>query len=99
MSLPKKTPLPLPDSPHAEDVARLFAALETDPRCGLPEAEARARLLQFGPNAIQRSPDRPLWHVFLHQFQSPLVWLLCAAAFISAGIHHVGDAIDRKSVV
>jgi Ca2+-transporting ATPase len=74
-------------------VARLFAALETDPRCGLPEAEARARLLQFGPNAIQRSPDRPLWHVFLHQFQSPLVWLLCAAAFISAGIHHVGDAI------
>jgi H+-transporting ATPase len=45
---------------------------------GLSDAEARARYLQFGPNATSEV-DRPLWRVLLGKFMAPVPCLLEAA--------------------
>ena len=62
-------------------VARL---LGTDPDAGISTAEAAARLVRYGPNALRPSPAVPLWRRALRQFADPLVWLLLVAVAISA---------------
>lgn len=57
---------------------------------GLSSAEAEARLATFGPNAV-RSHHASAWAVLVRQFRSPLLWLLLAAAAVSA---FVGERLD-----
>jgi len=61
-------------------------------RSGLTETEARMRLLQYGPNELQRGKKTPPILVFLRQFLSPLIYVLLAAAIISAIVEHFIDA-------
>ncbi|MDW8054352.1 MAG: cation-transporting P-type ATPase [Anaerolineae bacterium] len=53
---------------------------------GLSTAEARRRLLTFGPNALPEKPPEPLLRKFLRQFQSPLIYVLLAALVIDAAL-------------
>jgi Ca2+-transporting ATPase len=46
---------------------------------GLTSAEARTRLEQHGPNALPEQRPEPLWHRFVRQFRSPLIYILLAA--------------------
>ena len=64
----------------------VVAALRSDARQGLSQAEARARLEQHGRNEL--TADRPVaaWRKFLAQFQDVLVVLLLVATAISAGL-------------
>jgi Ca2+-transporting ATPase len=64
----------------ADDV---LAALRTDAQRGLADEEARARLVQYGPNALPTKKPVPAWRRFLAQFQDSLVILLLVAAAIS----------------
>jgi Mg2+-importing ATPase len=57
---------------------------------GLTAAEVETRSGLFGPNAV-RSHHASAWSVLLRQLQSPLLWLLLAAATVS-GV--VGEALD-----
>ncbi|MFC1964443.1 cation-translocating P-type ATPase [Chloroflexota bacterium] len=61
-------------------------------RSGLTETEARTRLLQYGPNALQSKKKTPPILVFLRQFLSPLIYVLLAAAVISIIVEHFLDA-------
>jgi Ca2+-transporting ATPase len=59
---------------------------------GLNEAEAKKRLLHYGPNELKgRKKPSPVL-VFLKQFLSPLIYVLIAAVIISLVVQHYIDA-------
>src|SRR5687768_11120005 len=62
------------------------AALDTDVRRGLPDAEAAARLDRWGRNELETAQTVAAWRRFLAQFQDVLVILLLVATAISAGL-------------
>lgn len=50
---------------------------------GLTQAEAQARLDKFGPNSLPE-PEKPgLLAIFIHQYKSPFIYVLLAAALVS----------------
>ena len=53
-------------------------------RQGLSRQEAEKRLKENGKNKIQEKKKKSCLRVFLEQFQDLLVWILIAAAVISA---------------
>ncbi|MEK7579023.1 MAG: HAD-IC family P-type ATPase [Patescibacteria group bacterium] len=72
-----------------EDTALM---LRTDPKRGLSEKEATARLLIFDENVIERAKVTPWVRILLNQFKSPLIILLVVAGGVTLFIHHVRDA-------
>ena len=61
------------------------------PLTGLTSAEARQRLGEFGPNAInEKAPPR--WRVFLTKFWAPVPWLLEAAIILQLGLGQYAEA-------
>nr|WP_225937768.1 HAD-IC family P-type ATPase [Myxococcus sp. RHSTA-1-4] len=80
----------------AEEAAR---ALRTEPARGLSREEVERRLAEHGPNALAEPPSRSLLTVLLHQFKSPLIYLLLVAAGISVALGHVSDAVVIVVVV
>jgi Ca2+-transporting ATPase len=69
--------------PYQQPADAVLAALRTDAKAGLSEAEARARLEQYGPNELAAAPPVPAWRRFLSQFQDVLVILLLVATAVS----------------
>ncbi len=61
---------------------------------GLSVDEAERRLTQFGFNELQESPPPSDLAIFLHQFQSPLIYILLVAAIITIVLReHVDTAV------
>ncbi len=77
---------------HHGDVDRLFRELEVDPDRGLAAREAQERLAREGPNEIREQQGTPAWLLFVHQFTSPLIYVLLAAAVVAAALGELGDA-------
>ena len=73
-------------APHAETADRVLSGLGSDPRRGLNEAEARARLQRQGRNELQGAPQVPRWRKLLRQFVDPLVVLLLGAVVVSLAV-------------
>ena len=73
----------------ADDVLRL---LGTDAEKGLDILELRARQARFGPNVIPAVRGHGPWMRFLLQFHTPLVYILLAAAAITAVLHEWVDS-------
>ena len=71
---------------YRDSVDAVLSALGSDPQRGLDAADARGRLLRFGPNELAAEPPVPGWKRFLRQFQNVLVLLLIVATAISAGL-------------
>lgn len=69
------------------------AALGVDRVTGLTAAEARARLSQFGSNALPETKAPSVVLIFLRQFLSPLIYILLAAAVVSLVLSDVNDAL------
>ncbi len=59
---------------------------------GLTRTTASARLTQHGPNQLEETPPTPLLLVFLHQFQSPLIYILLAAGVVTLLLGELIDA-------
>ena len=74
------------DSFYSQDIEAVAAALGTDPRRGLNDAEAATRVARDGPNELAADVPIPAWRRFLAQFQDVLVVLLLIATAISAGL-------------
>jgi calcium-translocating P-type ATPase len=86
-------PLPAPDDPlHSlplpDALARLAATAD-----GLTTPEAVARLRRFGANHLPEAHRRSAPAVLLHQFASPFIYLLLAAALLSLLLGHGTDAV------
>jgi Mg2+-importing ATPase len=66
---------------------------------GISDKQAKARLLQYGPNTIKSNPKTSLLLLFLSQFKSPVTLLLIAAALISAGVGDVSDTLIIFAII
>ena len=55
-------------------------------RQGLTSSEAAARLAQYGPNLLPGKPPPGLTIIFVHQFLSPLIYILIVAGLVSLAI-------------
>jgi calcium-translocating P-type ATPase len=80
-----------PTAWHATSIDRVATLLDTG-RGGLSAKVAAARLVVDGPNALAPPPVPSVLLLFLRQFNSPLIYLLIAAAAISLGLGHRTDA-------
>jgi len=72
---------------------QVLAALRTR-ATGLTAPEVSERTERFGPNAV-RSHHASAWSVLARQLRSPLLWLLLAAAAVSAV---VGEGLDAAII-
>jgi len=73
----------------ADEVLQL---LGTDAEKGLDILELKARQARFGPNLIPAARGHGPWMRFLLQFHTPLVYILLAAAVITAVLHEWVDS-------
>jgi calcium-translocating P-type ATPase len=71
-----------------DDVA---SALATGPH-GLSRAEVAARLERYGPNALEEAPPPSVLALLLHQFRSPLIYILLVAAVVTLLLEEYIDA-------
>ena len=70
----------------------MLRTLEAGPG-GLTSAEAAARLARFGANEIEEERGPTMWRLLLRQFQSPLIYILLAAAAVTLAIGEYADGI------
>ncbi|MEM7221798.1 MAG: HAD-IC family P-type ATPase [Pseudomonadota bacterium] len=83
---------------HAQSGEQVLAALDGSPE-GLSAREAARRLAHFGPNCL--TPEQPPspWRRFLHQFHNVLIYVLLAAAVVTAGLGQWIDSAVIAAVV
>ena len=79
------------DAAQQKSIEELYAALSTSSQ-GLSSSEARSRLAQFGPNALEEKKVNPILK-FLSYFWGPIPWMIEIAAILSAIVRHWDDLI------
>ena len=72
--------------PHAASPQEVMDVYGTHPKTGLSEAEARARLLKFGPNQLAARRPARLTQILWHQFEGAVVLLLIGAAAVAIAV-------------
>ena len=88
------TPQQLPNPWHAWDSAKVLSLLDASPN-GLSELEAERRAEQHGPNELPQAPDRSPFVRFLAQFHNVLLYVLLAAAAVTA---FLGEWVDSAVI-
>lgn len=76
---------------HSLDPEEVLERLSAT-RNGLSPEEVEARLLRYGENALPTRKPPTLVGIFLHQFKSPLIYILLAAAAVSLALQEFTDA-------
>ena len=76
---------------HALDLPSVLQLLKATEE-GLSQTDAESRLERYGPNSLPSPQPPPFWKVAVRQFQSPLIYILGAAAGISVLIQELTDA-------
>ncbi|HDR73261.1 MAG TPA: HAD family hydrolase [Methanoculleus sp.] len=76
---------------HALPIDRIYATLDTGPK-GLASEEAALRQKQYGKNVLPAKKPPGLPEIVLHQFKSPLIYILLIAGVISVLIGDFKDA-------
>ncbi|MBL8959395.1 MAG: HAD-IC family P-type ATPase [Gemmatimonadetes bacterium] len=76
---------------HAVEDAAVLTALDSS-WAGLSDAEVRARRARFGRNELPRRKPPGLGRILLHQFLSPLIYVLLAAAGLALVLRDFADA-------
>ena len=77
--------------PHTESSENILGLLSSSHH-GLSLTEAKHRLQQFGLNTLPKIKQAGIFQVFFHQFYSPLIYVLFAAATLSLYIGAWSDA-------
>lgn len=83
---------------HAEPAEAVLAAWSTS-ASGLSQAEVDRRQQEYGLNLLPEKGPTPLWLIVLRQFASPLIYILVAAAVVSALIGDIKDAVFIAAVL
>ena len=84
--------------PYLESVDSVFQELKSSSE-GLPAADAKSRLQQYGPNELVEKKKRPAWMMFLLQFKDVMILILIAAAIISGVAGDLKDTIVILAIV
>ncbi len=77
-------------APHNESADAVIDALGSSPE-GLDQVEVEKRSDRFGPNVLPSAKPAGAARIFFHQFTSPLIYILLAAAVISLLIREWSD--------
>ncbi|MCR9194432.1 MAG: cation-transporting P-type ATPase [Hyphomonas sp.] len=72
---------------HALDNSLVMTKLDTAD-AGLSDDEAQSRLEAFGPNALPAAPEKSLFSRIMAQFNNALIYVLLAAAVVTALLGH-----------
>lgn len=81
----------IPHNPWACEIDELQKTLDTDLAKGLSEEEAKKRLLKTGENVFESNREKSTFSIFIQQFKSPLIIILCIAVVITA---FLGEWLD-----
>jgi magnesium-transporting ATPase (P-type) len=84
--------------PHAESLDEVLSWLDVK-RHGLSEAQATKRLQHYGPNRLPEARKRGPIVRFLTHFHNVLIYVLLAAAIITASLGHLTDTAVILAVV
>ncbi len=84
---------------HACEAAEALQRIGSDAQRGLSLAAVQQRTAEHGANILPEAPPRPLWRTLVHQFKSPLIYILFVAALLAAALGHHGDAAVILAVV
>ncbi|MDF9797642.1 Ca2+-transporting ATPase [Catalinimonas alkaloidigena] len=71
------------EKPFTEKQDSILEQLETKVEKGLSSDEAKRRLEHFGPNQLEKRKKKSPWKIILEQVNTPVVYLLAAAAALS----------------
>ncbi|RJQ32170.1 MAG: calcium-translocating P-type ATPase, PMCA-type [Actinobacteria bacterium] len=71
---------------YQKTAEEVINTLKTDASTGLSQDEASARLAEFGHNKIKEAKKKHPVFIFLEQFNDFIIWILIAAAIVSAFI-------------
>jgi magnesium-transporting ATPase (P-type) len=80
------------DLAYQQTVEQTLAGLQTH-ASGLNSADAQQRLNKHGPNALPEKKSRPVWLRFLAHFNDVLIYVLLAAAALTAVMGHWVDTL------
>lgn len=75
---------------YQQTIAQILEQKQTQPE-GLNQAEAAERLQKLGPNALPQKKGKPAWLRFLAHFNDVLIYILLAAAVMTAVMGHWVD--------
>jgi len=84
---------------HTRDAEKILQELSSDAVKGLSEREAKARLERYGPNRIVGVKKKPLIALFFEQLNSMLIFILIAAAAVSALLGEITDTFIIVCVI
>lgn len=79
---------------HTKTASKIFDALRSRER-GLTKEEASERFQKYGPNKLPEGKADGLLVIFARQFQSPLIYILLAAAGI---VLWMGQTVDASII-
>ncbi|MEG6552101.1 HAD-IC family P-type ATPase, partial [Desulfocurvibacter africanus] len=83
---------------HTLSADEALKRLESSPQ-GLTPNEAARRLVRFGPNDLGEEEGLDRLKLLLDQIKSPLIYILLAAAGVTAVLGHVKDALVILAVI
>lgn len=83
---------------HQLDQAAVERLLDCNVQ-GLSEVEARLRLERHGPNRLEDAPPPNDLAILLHQFRSPLIFILLLATIVTAALAEYLDSAVIAAVV
>jgi magnesium-transporting ATPase (P-type) len=75
---------------YQREIDQVFADLNTSEH-GLTESEVKERLQKFGPNKLAEEEKISRLKILLHQFKSPLIYILLIAAVVTAFLQEYKD--------
>ncbi len=75
------------------------AGFQSNLKQGLMQSVASARLKEYGENALPRKKGSSIFKLIWSQFSSLIIWLLLAAAIVSAFFGEMVDAIAILAIV
>lgn len=84
----EQTSIPSPHTLSGDDIITVLQSSKH----GLTHTEASARLQRHGRNTLPETKQPGIANVFLHQFASPLIYVLIVAALLSILIQEWSDA-------
>lgn len=77
---------------HTKTVSEVLTALRSQEH-GLDREDVESRMLTYGPNRLPEGKVDGILTIFYRQFQSPLIYILFAAAFTVFLMGEPGDAL------
>lgn len=77
---------------HSSPIESLFNHFQTDAK-GLEKNEVSNRLQKYGLNQLAEPPPPNKWRIFINQFKSFLIYVLCFAVVLSFALGEYADGI------